>query len=237
MRIITWNCNMAFRKKADFILAYKPDILIVPECEHPDKLKFKSETPLPTDIFWFGSNPNKGLGVFSYSNFKFKLLDNHNTDLKTILPLSASNGELHFTLFAIWANNPNDPDGSYVTQVWKALKHYENLLQEKRTILIGDFNSNTIWDKPRRKGNHTTVVEILEGKNIHSLYHKFYKKPQGKETHPTLFMYRNKKKPYHIDYCFASKDFAENISDVQIGSYKNWRSYSDHVPLIVTFNS
>ena len=31
---------MAFRKKADFILTYKPDILIVPECEHPDKLKF-----------------------------------------------------------------------------------------------------------------------------------------------------------------------------------------------------
>jgi exodeoxyribonuclease III len=31
---------MAFRKKADFILTYKPDILIVPECEHPDKLLF-----------------------------------------------------------------------------------------------------------------------------------------------------------------------------------------------------
>jgi hypothetical protein len=38
MKIITWNCNMAFRKKADLILAHKPDILIVPECEHPDKL-------------------------------------------------------------------------------------------------------------------------------------------------------------------------------------------------------
>ncbi len=29
---------MAFRKKAEFILAYNPDILIVPECECPDKL-------------------------------------------------------------------------------------------------------------------------------------------------------------------------------------------------------
>ncbi len=37
MKIITWNCNMAFRKKTDFILAHKPDILLVPECEHPGK--------------------------------------------------------------------------------------------------------------------------------------------------------------------------------------------------------
>lgn len=66
MKIITWNCNMAFRKKADLILAYEPDILIIPECEHPDKLNFAKETLKPTDVFWYGTNPNKGLGVFSY---------------------------------------------------------------------------------------------------------------------------------------------------------------------------
>jgi hypothetical protein len=26
MKIISWNCNMAFRKKAEFILAQGPDI-------------------------------------------------------------------------------------------------------------------------------------------------------------------------------------------------------------------
>jgi|GEM_PF-3201181 hypothetical protein len=41
MKLITWNCNMASRKKAEFILAKKPDILIFPKSEHPDKLKFK----------------------------------------------------------------------------------------------------------------------------------------------------------------------------------------------------
>ena len=56
---------MAFRKKANFILTHKPDILIIPECEHPDKLKFEKGTPLPTAIFWYGTNLNKGLGVFS----------------------------------------------------------------------------------------------------------------------------------------------------------------------------
>jgi exonuclease III len=226
---------MAFRKKADYILAYHPDILIVPECEHPDRLKFKSETRLPTDIFWFGSNPNKGLGVFSYSDFRFKLIDNHNEELRTILPLEVTNGKKKFTLFAVWANNPKDPDGCYVTQVWKALHHYEHLLKNKKTILVGDFNSNTIWDKPRREGNHTTVVKKLESKNIHSVYHKYFAQEQGKEIHPTLYLYRKEAKPYHLDYCFASGDFIKKISDVQVGDYKKWCIHSDHTPLIVTF--
>jgi len=55
---------MAFRNKAEHILAFKPDILVVPECEHPDKLKFDSGTTKPNDIFWFGDNKNKVL-VFS----------------------------------------------------------------------------------------------------------------------------------------------------------------------------
>lgn len=41
MRIITWNCNMVLRKKAEFILPLAPDILIVPECENPERLIFK----------------------------------------------------------------------------------------------------------------------------------------------------------------------------------------------------
>ena len=71
---------MAFRKKADLILTYKPDILIVPECEHPDKLLFPIGTLNPTDTLWFGKNQNKGLAIFSYSNFRFTVLDNHNQD-------------------------------------------------------------------------------------------------------------------------------------------------------------
>ena len=50
MRLITWNCQGAFRKKVDVILTQKPDILVVQECEHPDKLLFNSTTQ-PKYIF------------------------------------------------------------------------------------------------------------------------------------------------------------------------------------------
>jgi len=225
---------MAFRKKADVILTYKPDILIVPECEHPDKLKFNAGTPKPKETLWFGTNKNKGLGIFSYGDFRFKLVEAHNPALRMIIPIAVT-GLFDFTLYAVWANNPHDSDGQYITQVWKAIHHYDRLLTSRQTILIGDFNSNTIWDKPRREGNHSTVVERLEKKGIYSVYHKYFKQKQGKEQHPTLYMYRHKDKPYHIDYCFASEDIVNKLKSVKIGTYNFWRQYSDHVPLIVTF--
>jgi exodeoxyribonuclease III len=236
MKIITWNCNMAFRKKAAAILQHQPDIVVVQECEHPDKLKFTNGTPEPTDILWLGDNNNKGLGIFSYSNFKFKLHKNHTPQLKLIAPVKVTNGQSSFMLYAVWANNPKDKDGPYITQVWKALAHYKKTIRKKKTILIGDFNSNTIWDKPRRQGNHSTVVQHLAAKGICSVYHQHFMQEQGKETHPTHYLYRHKNKPYHLDYCFASNDIMSNLQSVEVGDYDLWKSYSDHVPVIIILN-
>ena len=35
--VVSWNCNMAFRKKYEKILRYDPDIVVVQECENPPK--------------------------------------------------------------------------------------------------------------------------------------------------------------------------------------------------------
>lgn len=227
---------MAYRKKAEFILSYQPDIVIVLECEHPDKLKFNSNVPIPNDIFWYGNNKNKGLCVFSYSKYKFHLLDVHKPDFKMILPLLVTKEDFDFILFVIWANNPQDPKFQYVGQIWKAIYYYESLLQNKKTILMGDFNSSSIWDKQRRECNHSNVVKYLEQRGIYSAYHKFYNREQGEETHPTLFMYHHQDKPYHIDYCFASTHFVEKLQSVEIGNYEQWIKLSDHMPIIVSFD-
>lgn len=235
MKIITWNCNMAFRKKADFILKYKPDILVVPECEHPDKLVFAPGTPKPKDSLWVGENLNKGLGIFSYGNYRFSVHKSYNRDIKLIVPILVKGGALEFTLFAIWANNSSDKDGQYIEQVWKAIRQYDKLLTGKKNILIGDFNSNTIWDKQHRVCSHSNVVELLGKKKIVSAYHVCHKQGQGTEAHPTLYMYRHEDKPYHIDYCFVSADLAEGLKQVEVGGFNEWCSLSDHVPLMVTF--
>ncbi|MCY7293017.1 MAG: hypothetical protein LH615_12630 [Ferruginibacter sp.] len=236
MKIITWNCNMAFRKKAEFILAHKPDILVIVECEHPDKLIFTADIPKPTDSLWFGKNQRKGLAIFSYGAHRFKTLENHNEDFKMIIPIEVSGGRFDFNLFLIWAFNPGDKDGRYVTQIWKAINHYDKLLSGKPTMLIGDFNSNTIWDnKTRRLGSHSAVVKQLEDKSIFSTYHIHHKQTQGIEQHPTFYLYRHKDKPYHNDYCFVSSDMLEKLLSVEIGDHAYWTQYSDHVPVMITF--
>ena len=236
MKLITWNCNMAFRKKAGLLLGLQPDIVIVPECEHPDKLKFSNDTRQPSDMLWFGNNLNKGLGIFSYSGFRLKVHKKHNPDFRMIVPITVTGGATKFLLYAIWANNPIDPDGQYVEQVWKAIHHYKRYISNKQTILIGDFNSNTIWDRKRRAGNHSNVVKRLEEKGIYSCYHLHHKQMQGKEQHPTYYLYRHQDKPYHLDYCFVSADLSERIKSVQIGEYDYWSPYSDHMPVIITFD-
>jgi exodeoxyribonuclease-3 len=236
MRIITWNCNMAFRKKADLILAYKPDILIVQECECIEKLIFSSGTQKPNDKLWFGNNLHKGLAILTYGDLKLKVLDVHNQNLQMIVPISVTGVGYDFNLFAVWAFNPNDPDGRYVEQVWKAIHHYDNLLSPKGTILAGDFNSNTIWDRKRRAGNHSNVVKYLGDKGIYSAYHLHHQQIQGKEQHPTFYLYRHQNKPYHLDYCFVSADMLAQVSSVEVGDHETWSKHSDHVPLIVTID-
>ena len=103
MRLIEWNCQGAFSKKNERILSLRPDILIVPECESAEKLKFGKLTPEPNSFVWRGDSPNKGLGVFSYSNYKLELLDCFNPKFRYILPIKVSDGETEFILFAIWA--------------------------------------------------------------------------------------------------------------------------------------
>jgi len=235
MRLITWNCQGAFRKKADVILTLKPDILVVQECEHPDKLVFNPATQLPTDILWFGDIKHKGLGIFSYSEYKFQLHDTYNDKIKYVVPVSVTGGQLDFTLFAIWANNMNDSEGQYIEQVWKAVNYYDDLLTERQTILTGDFNSNTIWDRTNGVRNHSSVVDKLAEKGIISVYHKFFEQEQGKEIHPTFFLQRNRNKPYHIDYCFTTANTYEKVKNLEVGTYDDWIKHSDHLPLIVDF--
>ncbi len=235
MKIITWNCNMAFRKKAPHILAYAPDVLVVPECEHPDKLSYRDELCKATNVLWFGNNQNKGLCILSYNDYKLKLIKIHRPEFRMVVPISVTHPTNRFTLFAVWANNPDDSDGTYVEQVWKAIHCYHKYLKNKNTILAGDFNSNSIWDRKHRAGNHSSVVDFLSRKGIHSAYHLHHQQEQGKEQHPTYYLYRHKDKPYHLDYCFASSNMIDRIASVSIGDHQYWSSYSDHVPVMVDF--
>lgn len=232
MKLITWNCNMAFRKKWSFIQNEKADIVIIQECENEERLSLKKLLPECTSSIWIGENLNKGVGVFAFHDYRLKVSKKYKKQFKYVIPIRIT-GPASYTLFAIWAMPDKiNKSNSYVGQVWNAINYYKSLLNE-RTILAGDFNSNQIWDHTRKQGHHMDVVNFLAEKNIYSLYHKRRKEAHGQEKEPTLYLLKKESKPYHMDYCFLSQNLIRRNTSIEVSKYKNCISYSDHMTLVI----
>ncbi len=231
MRIIDWNCSMAFRKKANLLLKLDADILVIQECEHPDKLNIADLTDYPHKV-WIGTNHNKGLLVAAKEGYPLNQLANYSEDYKYALPIRVGSNN-PFYLIAIWAQTDKvNWQNRYIGQVRHALDAYQELLTQN-CVIVGDFNSNAIWDNEHSKAlNHSAVVQILRDKGIESLYHHLTKEAQGEEKQKTLFFRKNLNLSYHIDHCFVSDSLLKN-SKLKIPGNHSWLTHSDHLPLII----
>ena len=105
MKLITWNCNMAFRKKKERVLRYDPDVVVIQECENPYK---RGEWAEFSDWVWIGENEHKGLGVFSRNGITIESANIEESTCRYVLPVTL-NGER--SLLAVWAmNDENEPE-------------------------------------------------------------------------------------------------------------------------------
>ncbi len=231
MKIVTWNCNGAFRKKFENISALNADVYVIQECENPIESKDKKYQEWAVNHIWIGDNKNKGLAVFAKPEIRLERLEwtNQFRDhlVKHFLPCKINE---EFNLLAVWTHRNNSPNFGYIGQLWKYIQINKDKLND--SIIVGDFNSNTIWDEWDRWWNHSDVVNELEQLGIESFYHKFKREPQGKETKATLYFQRKLTRPYHIDYIFGSQKFINRIINIEVGQFDNWIVFSDHMPII-----
>ena len=143
------------------------------------------------------------------------------------LPVSIQ-GPIDFHLLACWTQIT----GAYIEYCREVFESYQEFLLGKPSVIAGDLNSNAIFDYQHPKSNHTMTVDYLHKKfGLVSSYHKKLQAIQGKEEHPTFYMYRHQDKPFHLDYCFVPDRW--EIKGIDVGSWEEWHLKSDHCPLVV----
>jgi exonuclease III len=230
MRILTWNCNGAFRKKFEQLEQFSADILVIQECEDPQQCKDAKYKDWAENCIWRGENPNKGLAIIANKKIRLRLNDWAGGELKYFISCKVSN---EFNVIGAWCHG-DTIDFQYIGQFWKYLQI--NKSRFKDCIIAGDFNSNAIWDKPNRPWNHSNVIAELKQLGIRSLYHLHRKEIQGCEKEATLYLQKNLAKAYHIDYIFGSTRFIDRLTTVTTGVPSQWLSFSDHMPVLTEFS-
>ena len=228
MKIVSWNCNGALRKKLNALRELNGDIFIIQECEDPDQCDDLEYKEWAKYSCWIGNRKDRGLGIFSKVDIGLKALNWPDYGFQLFLPCST---ELGFNILGVWTKNSKVRSKAYIGQLWNYLKFNENSLGNPHCIIVGDFNSNKIWDGRYPKGNHSDVVELLRKKGSYSLYHSMVGEEHGKETNSTFFMYRKNKQTYHLDYAFVSQALKVIPTSFELGLAKDWIGISDHLPI------
>ena len=220
MRIVSWNCNGAFRKKFEQILSMNADIYVVQECEDPNSCGNVAYREFSKNSIWTGKNKNKGLGIFLKSSVNYK--ENYWPDrgLRDFISIRINS---QFNLLGVWACDP------YIEE-YLAYQDVNYELFDENTIIIGDFNSNSIWDHQHGLRNHSSMVRMLEAKNLFSAYHYTRNEEQGKEKEKTIYLHKYPDKAFHIDYCFLAP---QRIAIFNILTPQHWLKYSAHMPIVV----
>jgi len=228
LKILTWNCGGALRKKFHRLDSAMADILVVQECEDPERSNDAAYQHWAGDYLWIGPTKNKGVGVFAKAGHTITSVALQASPLELFLPCIIDH---RWPLLATWTRHANSPNFCYIGQLWKYMQLHKEFLRREGSLVIGDFNSNKIWDEWDRWWNHSDVVRELDEIGVRSCYHEFFEEEQGAETQPTFYLHRNRQKRYHIDYVFAERSW--NPVNVEMGTHDDWMSDSDHTPIIV----
>ena len=231
MRVLTWNCQGAFRKKYAQIARMAPDLAVIQECEQLEKLSWKEGNP-PVAALWFGDKPSKGLGIFSWTGLTLSVLDGFDPSIRYCVPVEVG-GLFHFRCVAVWAMDHRKDNLSYSAQVYQAVSLYREFISGGDTVFLGDFNSSKRTTPRSRIGNHTTLSTTLDDLWLESAYHHYFHEKQGKETRGTFFRGRDAGKPTHIDYAYIPVRWLRRLHKVEVGNPAEWLQQSDHCPLWV----
>lgn len=230
LRIVTWNCRIgAFRRKAHYVAALEPDVLVVQEVEPLDSVMTLSGDRQPsfrqrlTDVRF----PRRSIGVFSYTDAHVEPVDMDEPD-HSFRRFRVRKDDLTFQVAAVWTSATASTAMSY-RQAHDALVRHGDWMRELPTVVVGDFNANRSF----RGRNWADLEALLEASGHVSAYHHHASESFGGETCPTHFPKGRTSGATHLDYCFVPREWASKIRRAEVRPYEECRALSDHAPLVV----
>lgn len=220
---------MKLREKTIHLKSFMSDIYVIQECEDPDRVQYPAYSEVFTSHVWKGKNKSKGLGVFCANGVKVDPIELNDDGLDLFLPCKTSIG---INLLAVWTKNKTELAPAYIGQFWTYYERHRKKFQSNYWLILGDFNSNAVWDRVYRPGHSFVMAELAKDHFISAYHNEREKKiKHGYEPDPTSYMYRKKENPYHVDYVFHKSGCSHVIQDFQIGTYEDWGDISDHMPI------
>ena len=228
MRIITWNCCVGdFRTKIAKISEFEPDLLAVQEMEDIDQILWFPGSSQPT-FRHRSTDPstNRGVGVLSFKNAIITPVDD--SDPMAFRRFDVTVGSHNFQIVSVWTADAKPHKAAY-KQAHEGIARHRAWIRQKPTVILGDFNHSASFDGRAWR----SLMDLIEPLELKSAYHEFFGEDFGSETRFTHYHGGKQTSTFHIDYCFIPKDWVSRLRSVQVGSYEDWRPFSDHVPLIV----
>ena len=231
MKIVAWNCQMAFHKKHQYLSNLSPDIAVIPECAQPEIIQSRCPQFTFNDCDWVGENKNKGLAVFAFGDISLSRDKCFDSRFSQYIPLRVKvANKSAFNMLAIWSFNKRRKIEGIDEPTVAAFEHYASFLGSSDAIATGDFNNCPAFDKPSSKNKMANTVSFMNRCGLKSAYHDYNQCELGDETDQTHF-WRKGEKEFHIDYCFVPNK--SSIKNVSVGNREQWIKRSDHAPLIV----
>ena len=211
------------------LLDLAPDIAIVCECAEPERLRLRSKSSwMQGDPVWIGRNPHKGLAVFAFNGYAVRLARVLSSRAALHRAGPCRRARPSATCWPCGRRTPA-PAASASTSsgpLRRALARYRSFLGERPAVIAGDLNSNTIWDKPGWRINHSTKVRILEESfGLVSAYHAIRGEAHGAESEPTALLARPHQGRPDLSHrlCLpADRCGSVRCGDLSVGTFETW---------------
>ncbi|HEU4569063.1 MAG TPA: endonuclease/exonuclease/phosphatase family protein, partial [Gemmatimonadales bacterium] len=196
------------------------DIAVIPECPAPPTTR--------RGLSWTGTDRRKGVAVLAKDGWRLRRATRRRLPA-FVVPYHVE-GPRSFVLLAVWMKGTG-PE-RYVRGLHRAISACEDLIRAHPTVILGDLNSNAIWDAEHPGGrSHSDLVARLDALGLVSAYHHHRGELHGAEREATFFLYRRPAAPYHLDYCFLPRAWLGDLRGVAVGPRAEWLALSDHLPL------